>query len=276
MLVDKGIITLDGFHMHAVTSTNYAGLPVVVLHGLAVDSAAYTELLELLDSEGFRVLAIDAPNHGGSDDLPLGSTIKDMAGKVHQAVKQLLGTYQYILIGHSMGGAIAIELAADHPEDILELVLLNAAAGKPHHEAIEPGNKWTLPLRGLSFIVGTLWDVLGDTIHAGKKRGLGERLDLFKRLRRSAGISREMLTPIWALMQHDADPSLLRLRKDHVEVHHVHSDMDHMIKLKSAREAALRSGGHLHLVPGRFHAWPISDPKLASRMITNLITGAAA
>src|SRR5262245_45730804 len=69
-----------------------------------------------------RVSALDLPGHGESDPAP-SSSVEDYAGAVGDFLTALASTPP-IVIGHSLGGSIAITLAARRPELVRGLVLI--------------------------------------------------------------------------------------------------------------------------------------------------------
>lgn len=83
-------------------------IPVVLLHGFCEDSRIWEEWLTLLPSNRKYIL-IDLPGFGTSE-LPSNLTIEGMASAV-EAVVDHLQLDRYILVGHSMGGYVALALA---------------------------------------------------------------------------------------------------------------------------------------------------------------------
>lgn len=98
---------------------------VVLVHGLG-DKAArdWTGLIPLL-ARDHRVLTFDLPGFGHStkDNAPY--TPDNYAAFVRYVVETELGTRPTLLVGHSLGGAIALRYAAQHPQDIKALVLVD-------------------------------------------------------------------------------------------------------------------------------------------------------
>ena len=146
---------------------------VLLLHGLAGHLGEWDDLAGRLRSAGHRVVAYDARGHGESTRRPASVS---RAAHVEDAVTLLrdLDLAPAILIGQSMGGHTAMLLAADHPELVRSLVLVEAGPAGPNPEL--PGaiagwlESWPLPFASLAAAT----DFLG---HAAWARGLEKRAD---------------------------------------------------------------------------------------------------
>lgn len=99
------------------------GEPLVLIHGVGMQSAAWTPQIEAL-SKTHRVLALDMPGHGGSSPLPEGAQLPDFVAWL-QASLTALGTGPVNLAGHSMGALIAGGFACTHPEMLRRVALIN-------------------------------------------------------------------------------------------------------------------------------------------------------
>jgi 3-oxoadipate enol-lactonase len=109
------------------------GLPLVFLHGFPLHRGAWQKQVDALRSS-YRVIAPDLRGFGGSDTRPGPSTMELYAADVH-ALLQLLTTGPVILIGHSMGGYVALAFARQFPEMLRGLVLVSTKAGRDTTEA---------------------------------------------------------------------------------------------------------------------------------------------
>jgi pimeloyl-ACP methyl ester carboxylesterase len=78
-------------------------------------------------SKAHRVILLDLPGHGQSDSLGEPITVKLLANHVAAFVNGL-GAGSPVLVGHSLGGAICIQLALDSPALIRALVLVGTGA----------------------------------------------------------------------------------------------------------------------------------------------------
>jgi pimeloyl-ACP methyl ester carboxylesterase len=107
------------------------GRPVLLLvHGLAGSSDTWEDALELL-GDRFTVVAPDLPGHGGSTsrarhDYSLGAH----AGALRDLLVAL-GIDRASLIGHSLGGGVALQFAYQHPERCERLVLVSSGGLGP-------------------------------------------------------------------------------------------------------------------------------------------------
>lgn len=102
------------------------GRALVLLHGF-VGSAAYWLPQEVGLKGAFDVISVDLPGFAGSADVPA----PDSIGGYGDAVIELLdgiGVGSFALIGHSMGGMIAQQMALDHGGRIDRLVLYGTTA----------------------------------------------------------------------------------------------------------------------------------------------------
>jgi pimeloyl-ACP methyl ester carboxylesterase len=98
--------------------------PVILLHGITGHARVWDHLASRL-LPGHRVLALDQRGHGDSDAAPdddygVGTMADDVA-----AVAASLRLDRFALIGHSMGGRIAIKYAADHAARLDRLVIID-------------------------------------------------------------------------------------------------------------------------------------------------------
>ncbi len=99
-----------------------AGPPLVMIHGLFGSLENLAGIGRSL-SEVFSVYSLDLPNHGASDPLSNGDLAQYAA-----AVGQWLGQQaleQPIILGHSLGGKVAMELALSEPDKMAKLVVLD-------------------------------------------------------------------------------------------------------------------------------------------------------
>jgi len=106
--------------------------PILLLHGFAADSAGWA-MLEGLLPPGHPVLKLDLPAHGRSPRQPVAS-FADLAQCARRAIDGL-GDGPLHLVGHSLGGAVAIALADTRPRRVASLTLIAPAGLGPEIDA---------------------------------------------------------------------------------------------------------------------------------------------
>ncbi|MCP4598088.1 alpha/beta fold hydrolase [Neptuniibacter sp.] len=114
------------------------GEPLIILHGLFGTLENWGAQIKTL-SENFRVIAADMRNHGKSphsEDISYDLMAQDIA-----ALMQHLNLEKAHIIGHSMGGKAAMQLALSRPELINKLIIVDIAPVEytPHHDDVFKG-----------------------------------------------------------------------------------------------------------------------------------------
>jgi pimeloyl-ACP methyl ester carboxylesterase len=244
-----------------------ARLTLVFLHGWSVSALAYTEMLEHLDGMGYQVIALDAADHGRTDSLRWGHTVKDMALLVRQALDKLHVHDMAVIVGHSMGGAIAVEYAAAYPGSVSAAILLNPAAGKHHHETLRIGFTPIAALRVAELVTGALRDIVGDARLATKSRSVTELLSLGRRLGKSLSGARILRAGV-ALLLSDTYSALDALGHYGVPTVIIHGSDDRIIKERAIHQAAITAGARYEILPGYNHSWMIAQPQEAAERIS--------
>lgn len=101
------------------------GPAVVLLHGLLGAGQNFGAVQRALAAEGFRVLALDLRNHGNSPHAD-GMAYADMAADVAETLRAE-GAWPAAIIGHSMGGKVAMALALTQGEGVARLMVADIA-----------------------------------------------------------------------------------------------------------------------------------------------------
>jgi len=95
----------------------------VLLHGLSSNSRIWDLTAPYL-LERFRVIAIDQRGHGLSDKPDEGYGFKNVTADVAELL-ELLVVKRPVVVGHSWGGAVAVQFAASYPDAPVAIVLVD-------------------------------------------------------------------------------------------------------------------------------------------------------
>lgn len=115
-----------------------AGFPVVLIHGLFGDCDNLKGLSRELEPR-YRTIRVDCPNHGQSPQLqPM--SYPAMAQAIIDSLDDI-GVTDFYVVGHSMGGKIAMTLALTHPKRVKAVVAADIApvSYPPHHQKVFAG-----------------------------------------------------------------------------------------------------------------------------------------
>jgi pimeloyl-ACP methyl ester carboxylesterase len=116
--------------LHAYEARGFGQLPTVtVLHGIGSGATAFGATLARIRPHVRRLVALDLPGHGFSGSPEKTLTPDVLFGGLHSALDQLVGE-PMVLVGNSLGGALAIRYAVEHPERVLALVLASPAGAR--------------------------------------------------------------------------------------------------------------------------------------------------
>lgn len=116
-------------HINYVEFGKKNGKPMVLLHGWGQNIEMMRPVGEFFKND-YRVIIIDLPGHGNSDEPSYAYTIYDYVAIVHKMLKKL-DVENPILIGHSFGGKISLVYSSMYEVD--KLIVL----GSPYKKAIK-------------------------------------------------------------------------------------------------------------------------------------------
>lgn len=128
----------DGTVLAGRRRPSAGGTPVVLLHAGVADHRGWAAVIDLLEDEPLDLIAVDRRGYGGAPRSTVPFThVADLL-----AVLDAAGAGRAVLVGNSMGGALALDAALTAPERVASVLLIGGAVSgmTDEGESIE----WTL------------------------------------------------------------------------------------------------------------------------------------
>ncbi len=139
---ETGYVDVNGVHMYVEQYGE--GVPLVLLHGglLTID-LNFASLVPTLAGR-HRVIGVELQGHGRTADIDRPITPAALASDV-VGMLDALGLEQADVLGHSMGAAVALELAVSHPARVRRVVAASASVRRDgmHEDLTDPAKMAT-------------------------------------------------------------------------------------------------------------------------------------
>jgi pimeloyl-ACP methyl ester carboxylesterase len=150
-----------------------------MLHGIAGSTASWAPLVTAL-ARAHRVVAIDLPGFGRSEALA-GEVRTGRLAEVVAETLDVLGIARAAVVGQSLGGIVALQLALDRPELVSSLVVISAGYAfaippedDPARQGHVPGTLRLLAPKSLADAAALLGLVLDDSARAANPAAIEE------------------------------------------------------------------------------------------------------
>jgi pimeloyl-ACP methyl ester carboxylesterase len=265
-------IVLDDAHRVGVAVCGQ-GLPVVLVHGFTAEGILYAQTLSRLVRMGFKVVAIDVAGHGGSQGLPTDGANLDAYVRLLDRVLDELGIRAAVLAGHSMGGRLVAQLAAEDPDRAIAVVLIDAAVGDTWDRLINVARFAPPVLVGVAVLLAL--DTL-STLPWLRDPGQAVKLGrlVAPTLVGHAVRPWRLLGPAVSLIRSQGTAGMLgALADNRTPVVVIHGDRDIAVPYRTAVEAARRANGTLVTIEGGTHSWVLKDPETLPAVVAELLDG---
>ncbi len=132
-----GYADVNGLHLYY--ETYGSGAPLVLLHGgmLTID-LNFASLIPTL-AQTHTVIGVEMQGHGRTANIHREITYANLATDI-VALLDHLGIERAAVLGHSMGGGVALELAVNHPDRVSAIVPISASVSKDgmHPDLLDP------------------------------------------------------------------------------------------------------------------------------------------
>jgi len=283
--VRGGYVQAGGLRVHHVYGGSGAP-PVLFVHGLG--SAGYLEWRFNLAAiaRSHRVLALDLPGFGRSDQPPDGYGIPLFAGVVDEYIRAL--GIRPVLVGTSMGGRVALEVALRRPEAVRKLVLVNALG------VVRPNIQLFYPLVLVPGVGETVLTLMGEALRRVPPAAIQRYARRFlqapddvervmdeaflagmREMYATEGYARAYASTVRALADRQARDSaslMARLAETRLPVLLIWGEEDRLLPVSRAREAARQlPGARLEVIEGAGHTPQAERPDRFNRVLEDFL-----
>jgi pimeloyl-ACP methyl ester carboxylesterase len=250
------------------------GASLVLLHGVGANRAIWSRVTPLLAPHRL-VAAPDLPGFGASPPGGHGFELDRVADRLGDAL-EIDVPVPFDLLGHSLGGAVALVLAARRPKLVRRLILAAPAGLAPRRA----------PLPALASVAGSAligarrrvgpplaWSASARRILLLGVVADGARLppDEVRRMLRGSAHSSRIGAAIQAVAAADLRPQLAGLA---VPVAFVWGDRDHVVPISSLRSLrALVPGAATEIIPGAGHVPQVERAREFASAVERLLAG---
>jgi pimeloyl-ACP methyl ester carboxylesterase len=201
-----------GLRMHVRDTGPTAAPAVILLHGLGSSLHTWEPWAKVLSAD-YRVIRFDLPGFGLTGPDPTGDYSDERGIAVLAALMDALSVRRAALVGNSMGGKLAWQFAAAHPERVTKLVLISpdgfASPG------FEYGKKAKVPVvaRLLPYTLPT-WMLRANLApaYSDKSRLTDDTVTRYRDLMLAPGVRRALLDRTAQVLLEPPEPSLRRIQ----------------------------------------------------------------
>lgn len=241
-----------------------AGRSVVLLHDLYASHEAFDEAIELL-ARDWHVIVVDLPGHGRSTTSGDLADVADVAREMG-AVLDEFGAFPAAVVGAGIGATVAVELAAERPDDVTALVLVGAGLGEESDMWTDPSvSEWLAGAGDSDDFVDAMMPVLyGAAFFVDQPgRAAGERARL-------SGLDPSEVAPLAHAVAVSGD-RIARLADVVAPMLVIVGEDDAVVASKRVHEVAERAAAELVTLPRVGHSAVLEQPVGVGRLIGDFL-----
>ncbi|MGO4445287.1 alpha/beta fold hydrolase [Mycobacterium sp. 2YAF39] len=249
------------------------GEVVLLIHGIGGSSSTWSAVIPLL-AKKYRVIAPDLLGHGQSDK-PRGDYSVGALAVVLRDLLDELGITRVTVVGHSLGGGIAMQFAHQHRQYCDRIVLVSSGGfgddvSRVFRLLSLPGSEFVLPMiasRPAVLAGNALRALLGSDDRFDARPPLSNRENrraFLRTLRSVVDYRGQAVSALNRLCCSDDLPALI-----------ISGDQDRIIPVEHARAAhATMPNSRLHVLAGVHHHPPTEEPQKVAGLIDQFLTAA--
>ena len=247
-----------------------SGEAILLIHGMGGSSETWSGVIPLL-AENYRVIAPDLLGHGQSDK-PRGDYSVGAFAVLLRDLLDELGITRVTVVGHSLGGGVAMQFAHQHRQYCERMVLISSGGfgddvGRVLRLLSLPGSEIVLPMLASrpAVAAGNAVRALVGSSHRFTARpalsNRDNRKAFLRTLRSVVDFRGQAVSAINRLCCSDDLPALI-----------ISGDQDRVIPVEHARAAhATMPNSRLHVLAGVQHHPPTEAPDQVAGLITNFL-----
>lgn len=256
--------TVNGTELAYVESGPRGGVPIVFSHSLFFDHRMFDAVSTHFSQAGYRVVGYDHRNQGASGPAPRERLDMDTLAEDAAALIEHLGLGRCHFVGNSLGGFVAVRLAARRPELLLSATALGSSAEEEHRLAEFAPLVDQLTAHGTANLLDTLMYIMfGDTSLARRPELCAYWRDFMSRLSPAIGDSAHGVIHRSRMIE--------ELAGCRVPVLAIAGSEDHAYPQPiSGRHIAAASGGREVTVAGAGHSVALECPDVVAEHLERL------
>lgn len=247
-----------------------SGEVVLLIHGMGGSSKTWSSVIPLLAAK-YRVIAPDLLGHGQSDK-PRGDYSVGAFAVLLRDLLDELGVSRVTVVGHSLGGGVAMQFAHQHRPYCERLVLISSGGfggdvGRVLRLLSLPGSEIVLPMLASRPAVAAgnaVRALVGSSHRFAARPALANRDNrkaFLRTLRSVVDFRGQAVSAINRLCCSDDLPALI-----------ISGDEDRVIPVEHARAAhATMPNSRLHVLPGVHHHPPTEEPQQVADLISEFL-----
>lgn len=251
------------YHQKSIFYQSFGqGEPLLLIHGFLESSSIWEKIISEVSGK-HKVITLDLPGHGKSENLDTVLSMETAAEIIHELLKKE-NIINIKVMGHSLGGYIALALVELYPDLVNELFLLNSTALPDAPKRRSNRNKALkiIQSRKQHFITTTLNSLFSETSKTIYQTQIHELLE------EATQISEQALQNTIVGM---------RDRKDRTEVLAnfskprtiIASSQDPIIPITDQKQLAKFSGSYLFILKGGHMSWMENNAEIVKILHLN-------
>jgi len=275
ILHERFLVTEEGLQIRVLEQPGDEP-SVLLVHGLA-DSADVWRSAIAKFPRSTRLFAIDLPGHGKSDRLYQRSYEVESISEAALSAFKLIGTKRCVLIGHSLGAEVVVRIAAERPQDISGIGLIDCSFDLPDEARVTVDAALAPLFRSYASVdeyANALQELLPiaspELVRSYAKHMLVETERELFQLRTDP----EVLNLLRVGRPNTLDDWVTRtLRAVGCSVLIARGAYSGVLSISSARNLAARLGkrGRVEIVPVAGHNIPLDQPEYLGRLMSSFV-----